>query len=39
MKIYTEPELTSDEQLRSIRNAAMIVARLPLYPNDGFVGS
>ena len=38
--VYTnEPELNLDEIQYAISDAAVIVARLSLDPNDGFVGS
>ena len=39
MSIFTEPELNFDEQQCAIRDAAMIVARLSLIPDDGYIGS
>jgi hypothetical protein len=38
MSIFTEPELNLDEQQCAIRDAAMIVARLSLSPDDGYIG-
>jgi hypothetical protein len=39
MVFFNEPELNSDELQCAIRDAAMIVARLSLTPDDGYIGS
>ena len=39
MVFLNEPELNLDEQQCAIRDAAMIVARLSLIPDDGYISS
>ena len=39
MSIFTEPELNLVEKKCAIRDAAMIVARLSIDPNDSYIGS